>query len=134
MSDEFAAAINKILKSSVNSSDRNVPILSRSKNIERLLDEAKLEYRARKAINIEKKKIASKDRVKTDFATIDAERKLRKVATRGVVQLFNAIRVSQKVVDDAVKEVGGRQKFTSGEAKEVANMSKDTFLEILKGN
>ncbi|CAG8649895.1 2812_t:CDS:2, partial [Acaulospora colombiana] len=85
MSDEFAAAISKILKSSVKSSDQNVlsPILSRSRSIERELDEAKLEYRARKVINMEKKKSASKDRVKTDFATIDKERKLRKVATKG---------------------------------------------------
>ncbi|RHZ64614.1 hypothetical protein Glove_321g34 [Diversispora epigaea] len=133
--EEFASAINKILKSSIKSTtDQKItPILSRSKGIEQRIDEEKLEYRARKASNLEKKKLASKDRIKSDFTTIDRERKLRKIATRGVVQLFNAIHISQKVVDEAVKEVGGSQKLTSREAKDVANMSKDTFLEILKG-
>jgi hypothetical protein len=62
---------------------QNIPVLSRSKGIEREIDEAKLEYKARKAINMEKKKLASKDRVKADLITIDYERKLRKLATRG---------------------------------------------------
>lgn len=34
-------------------------------------------------MTMEKKKLASKDRVKTDFATFDHERKLRKLATKG---------------------------------------------------
>ncbi|CAG8512949.1 4042_t:CDS:2 [Diversispora eburnea] len=122
--EEFASAINKILKSSIKSTtatDQKItPILSRSKGIEQRIDEEKLEYRTRKASNIEKKKLASKDRIKYDFTTIDRERKLRKIATKGVV-------------DEAVKEVGGSQKLTSREAKDVANMSKDIFLEILKG-
>src|SRR2546423_1722408 len=62
---------------------KKAPVLSRSKGIEREIDEAKLEYRARRAINMEKKKLASKDRVKADLAPIDYERKLRKLATRG---------------------------------------------------
>ncbi|KAF0345967.1 Rrp15p-domain-containing protein [Gigaspora margarita] len=80
---DFAAAINKILSSSVKPADRNIPILSRSKGIERRIDDAKLEYRARKAINIEKKKLADKDRIKEDFTAIETERRLRKIATRG---------------------------------------------------
>ncbi|CAG8592566.1 21710_t:CDS:2, partial [Dentiscutata erythropus] len=115
---DFAAAINKILSSSVKPADRNIPILSRSKGIERRIDDAKLEYRARKAINIEKKKLADKDRIKVDFTTMGTERKLKKIATRGVVQLFNAIHISQKIVDNSVKEAGGRERLTTREAKD----------------
>ncbi|CAG8758995.1 5188_t:CDS:2, partial [Dentiscutata heterogama] len=115
---DFAASINKILSSSVKPADRNIPILSRSKGIERRIDDAKLEYRARKAINIEKKKLADKDRIKVDFTTMDTERKLRKIATRGVVQLFNAIHISQKIVDNSVKEAGGREMLTARKAKD----------------
>ncbi|CAG8769833.1 14466_t:CDS:2 [Cetraspora pellucida] len=130
---DFAAAINKILSSSVKPIDKNIPILSRSKGIERRIDDAKLEYRARRAINIEKKKLAHKDRIKVDFTTIDTERKLRKIATRGVIQLFNAIHISQKIVDNSIKEAGGKQRLTTREAKDVSSMSKEKFLDLLKG-
>ncbi|CAG8842562.1 44901_t:CDS:2, partial [Gigaspora margarita] len=92
-----------------------IPILSRSKGIERRIDDAKLEYRARKAINIEKKKLADKDRIKEDFTAIDTERKLRKIATRGVVQLFNAIHISQKIVDNSAD---GKEKLATRETKD----------------
>ncbi|CAG8786299.1 3627_t:CDS:2, partial [Racocetra persica] len=101
--------------------------------IERRIDDAKSEYRARKAINIEKKRLANKDRIKVDFTTIDIERKLRKIATRGVVQLFDAIHISQKIVDNSIKEAGGKQRLTTKEAKDVSSMSKEKFLDLLKG-
>ncbi|RIA87374.1 Rrp15p-domain-containing protein [Glomus cerebriforme] len=125
----FAETMNKLLTAPVN----QTPVLSRSKGIEREIDEAKLEYKARRAISMEKKKLASKDRVKADLTSIDYERKLRKLATRGVVQLFNAIRKSQKTTDDVIKAVGGEPKLTSRDAEDVANMSKETFLDFLKG-
>ncbi|CAG8725876.1 68_t:CDS:2, partial [Funneliformis mosseae] len=129
----FAETMNKLLTATAEPHCQESPILSRSKDIERRINEAKLEYRARRAINMEKKKLASKDRVKTNLTSIDYERKLRKLATRGVVQLFNAIRKSQKVTDDAVKAAGGEIKLTTRDAKDVANMSKETFLDFLKG-
>ncbi|CAG8702684.1 7680_t:CDS:10, partial [Funneliformis caledonium] len=118
----FAETMNKLLTATAEPHCQESPILSRSKDIERRINEAKLEYRARRAINMEKKKLASKDRVKTNLTSIDYEWKLRKLATRGVVQLFNAIRKSQKVTDDAVKAAGGEIKLTTRDAKD------DTFL------
>ncbi|CAB4374359.1 unnamed protein product [Rhizophagus irregularis] len=129
----FAETMNKLLTAPVKPIYQNTPVLSRSKGIEREIDEAKLEYKARKAMTLEKKKLASKDRVKTDFATFDHERKLRKLATKGVVQLFNAINKSQKVTNDAIKAAGGETKLTSRDTEDVANMSKETFLDFLKG-
>ncbi|GBC08083.1 hypothetical protein RclHR1_00790033 [Rhizophagus clarus] len=129
----FAETMNKLLTAPVKQNYQNTPVLSRSKGIERAIDEAKLEYKARKAINMEKKKLASKDRVKGDLATIDYERKLRKIATKGVVQLFNAISKSQKVTNDAVEAAGGETRLTSRETEDVTNMSKETFLDFLKG-
>ncbi|RGB42846.1 Rrp15p-domain-containing protein [Rhizophagus diaphanus] len=130
---DFAETMNKLLTAPVKPIYQNTPVLSRSKGIEREIDEAKLEYKARKAMIMEKKKLASKDRVKTDFATFDHERKLRKLATKGVVQLFNAISKSQKVTNDAIKAAGGETKLTSRDTEDVANMSKETFLDFLKG-
>lgn len=59
------------------------PILARSKGAERKIEDEKLEYKARKVLAAEKKALASKDRVVPDYTTMDYEKKLRKVATRG---------------------------------------------------
>ncbi|CAI2189351.1 7853_t:CDS:10, partial [Funneliformis geosporum] len=135
----FAETMNKLLTVSAQPHCQESPILSRSKNIERRINEAKLEYRARRAINMEKKKLASKDRVKTNLTSIDYERKLRKLATSGVVQLFNAIRKSQKVTDDAVKAAGGEAKLTSRDAKDATSIwcnkvGKKKFTSFIKSS
>jgi hypothetical protein len=59
------------------------PILARSKGAERKIEDEKLEYKARKVLAAEKKALASKDRVVPDYTTMEYEKKLRKVATRG---------------------------------------------------
>ncbi|CAG8433106.1 7777_t:CDS:2 [Ambispora gerdemannii] len=131
--DEFAESMNKILSSQVKTINQKAPILSRSKGIEKRIDEERLEYRARKALNAEKKKFAAKDRVPADYNTADHERKLKKVATRGVVKLFNAIREAQKTAEAAEVVGGGKDKLSTRQAKDVASMSKATFLDALKG-
>ncbi|KAG9297826.1 hypothetical protein G9A89_000131 [Geosiphon pyriformis] len=115
---DFSEAMNKILSSQVKVADKQLPILSRSKGIEKRIDEKRLEYRARKVLNIENKKLASKDRVKGNFTTPDQERKLRKIGTRGVVTLFNAIREAQKAAEEVVEAVGGQNKLTTRQAKD----------------
>ena len=47
-------------------------------------------------------------RVKPDVVKDkETERNLQRIATRGVVQLFNAVQKHQKNVDEKVKEAGG---------------------------
>ncbi|ORX85492.1 Rrp15p-domain-containing protein [Basidiobolus meristosporus CBS 931.73] len=124
---DFADAMAKILGTKLKRSDKEAPILARSKGIEKKIEEEKLEYKARKALTAEKKKLAQKDRVVPDHTTLDYEKKLKKVATRGVVKLFNAIKAQQKEAEGVpvVKAAADKEK--------VASMSKAKFLDILKG-
>ncbi|CAH1759811.1 9705_t:CDS:2 [Entrophospora sp. SA101] len=126
--------MNKLLSSNLKPADQKTPILSRSKSIAKRIDEEKLEYKTRKAISAEKNKNLMKDRVKVelDIEKLDYERNLRKIATSGVVQLFNAIRTSQQATDEVIKSSGGIQRLTTKATKDVTSMSKETFLDMLK--
>ncbi|CAO3676191.1 unnamed protein product [Umbelopsis vinacea] len=125
---------DKILGSNLKGSDKKQPILARSKGAERKIEDEKLEYKARKVLAAEKKALASKDRVVPDYTTMDYEKKLRKVATRGVVKLFNAIRTQQKVTDIAVSRAADTSQTSRAieKAKNVSTMPKSSFLELLK--
>ncbi|KAK9513163.1 hypothetical protein VZT92_026723 [Zoarces viviparus] len=59
----------------------------------------------------------------------DTERALQRVATRGVVQLFNAVRKHQKTIDVKVKEVGGSERK---KAKFLSSVSKKDFIDVLR--
>lgn len=60
----------------------------------------------------------------------DTERNLQRIATRGVVQLFNAVQKHQKNVDEKVKEAGGSVRKR---AKLVSSVSKRDFISVLRG-
>lgn len=118
--------MTNILGSTLTGSDRKQPILARSKGTERKLEDEKLEYKTRKMLAAEKKKLKSQGRVIPDYTSFEYEKRLRKVSTRGgksnqigggtidlfkvgglfilVVKLFNAIRTQQKVTEVAVEQ------------------------------
>jgi len=52
------------------------------------------------------------------------------MTSRGVVQLFNAVRKQQKTIDEEIQEVGGSERRKD---KVLAGMTRDRFLNILKG-
>lgn len=60
----------------------------------------------------------------------EKERNLQKVATRGVVQLFNAVRKHQSNIDEKVKEAGSSERKR---AKLMASVSKKDFINVLRG-
>lgn len=109
-SESFAKAMSAILDSKVKAHDRKNPILIRSKKTAKELESAKLEAKARRALNAEKKISLDKDRVTNlipeENAThiLEQERKLRKIAQRGVVQLFNAIQAAHNVGAEKSKQ------------------------------
>lgn len=76
--------------------------MARSKGTERKIEDEKLEHRARKKLTAERKALKEKGRVIPDYTNFDYEKGLRKVATRGVVKLFNAVRTQQKATEVAV--------------------------------
>jgi len=127
--ENMAEAMSKILGSSLRKADASTPILARSRGAERKIEEEKMEAKARKAISNEKKRLANRDRVKPDYTGMEYEKKLRKVATRGVVQLFNAIKAQQKVTDDLTEKV---RPITTNSKDKVANLTKASFLDLLK--
>ncbi|KAJ3018913.1 hypothetical protein HKX48_002560 [Thoreauomyces humboldtii] len=125
-SSKLASAIGKILAGDLGLKDENRPILAKQRHLERAIDNEKLEARARKIITAERKQKAEIGHVVPEHTTTDYEKKLRKVATRGVVKLFNAIRVAQKTAEDVRSD--GIQK----NADAAPLISKNTFLDMIK--
>ncbi|KAJ3514234.1 hypothetical protein NLJ89_g2489 [Agrocybe chaxingu] len=80
--------------------------LSLKPSIARKRNDEKLELRAKKVLQIEKKEKEDKARVKDVIGGWggESERALRKVAQRGVVRLFNVIQQSQVQVAAAAEE------------------------------
>ncbi|KAF9951284.1 Trimeric GatFAB AmidoTransferase(AdT) complex subunit [Modicella reniformis] len=127
--ESMAEAMSMILGSTLRKADASMPILARSRGVERKLEEEKMEAKARKAISNEKKRLANKDRVKPDFTGMEYEKKLRKVATRGVVQLFNAIKAQQKATEELTEKT---RPITTNAKDKVASLTKASFLDLLK--
>ena len=85
-------------------------------------------YAVRKAKKMEKdNKCRSKPNPAKDRAR---EKQLAKLATKGVVQLFNAVREQQKTLKKDLKDAGGS--FRKRE-KVYKNIDKEGFLEVLAG-
>ncbi|ORZ35045.1 Rrp15p-domain-containing protein, partial [Catenaria anguillulae PL171] len=122
-------AIADILSSKPRAS-ATAPILSRTA-IERKLEEEKIEEKARKILAREHKLDYSKEHVLPSAADLEYERKLRKVATRGVVKLFNAVRAAQHKVK--VVKAKDASVIPSMDTKEkVVSTAKSTFMDILR--
>ncbi|KAJ8975212.1 hypothetical protein NQ317_000210 [Molorchus minor] len=69
-------------------------------------------------------------RVKPDILEKDRERTLQRIATKGVVQLFNAVKMQQKEIGGKLKEAGPLEVKKEAILK---NLDKRTFLDVLMG-
>jgi len=133
----FASALSSILsepyeknsdqKDEEEHSAKVVPILSECKRLkreeERLYKQIRNEKKRKEFVR--KRKLLSNDRhVLPSVNDREMERKLRKLATKGVVQLFNAINKQQK----SVKPV----EFTTQQSAKLEKMSRRKFLQLLK--
>ncbi|KAI9219021.1 Rrp15p-domain-containing protein [Blastocladiella britannica] len=126
-------AIADILSTKVSAAKRAAsaaPILSRTA-IERRLEEQKLEAKARKVISAENKLDYSKEHISPGTADLEYEKRLRKVSTRGVVKLFNAVRQSQQKMRAARAEAKTVVETQAVKAK-VVSTAKSAFLDILR--
>ncbi|KAL8709518.1 MAG: hypothetical protein Q9220_005760 [cf. Caloplaca sp. 1 TL-2023] len=151
----FATSISSILSSKLPNQKRSDPVLARSSTAQAAntaLREAQLEKRARQQIRAEKKALMEKGRVKDVLLgtvmgvndgdieeeegraakIMEQERRLKKTAQRGVVKLFNAVRMAQVRGEEARREalekgvVGSKRK-----EERVGQMSKKGFLELV---
>ena len=77
-----------------------------------------------------KKEIDSIGRKMPNVLERNSERVLSKIATKGVVQLFNAVRDHQKDVKTKLKDAGGS--FRKQE-KVYKNLDRQSFIEMLSG-
>ena len=145
----WADAMNKVLAMGKNS-DKPVSVLSKAKkdNVKNKKPEEMKEKKGGDASDTgseeeedekphipvsvrraKKREIDSVCRVKPDITRRAVEKTFSKVATRGVVQLFNAVREQQKNVKSTLREASNTWK----REKILKNLDKDGFLAVLDG-
>ncbi|KAK5781879.1 rRNA-processing protein RRP15 PWA37_000843 [Arxiozyma heterogenica] len=143
-SKEFSSAVSAILSSHLKAYDRNDPIMARNKKVIKQNEADKLELKAKKALLAEKKKLLDKARKRNilpqvqdtngeDIRNIlEKESKLRKIAQKGVVKLFNAILSTQVKTNKEVSEHLGGIKNKQEREQLITEVSKEKFLDLVK--
>lgn len=145
-SNEFSSAMSAILSSHLKAYDRKDPIMARNKKVLKENESSKLEYKAKKALVAEKKKLLNKTR-KSDIIPIASdehhtgeeireiiakEARLRKIAQKGVVKLFNAILSTQVRTNKEVEDTMGDVRNKSERRELITEVSKEKFLDLVK--
>ncbi|CAJ1061514.1 RRP15-like protein [Xyrichtys novacula] len=126
----WAEAMAKILGKKTPESQTS--ILMKNKELEKIKQREREEQLQKKTQVDKKRAWEMMCRVKPDVVKDrETERALQRVATRGVVQLFNAVRKHQKTVEEKVKEVGGSERK---KAKLLSSVSKKDFIDVLRGS
>ncbi|NWH60122.1 RRP15 protein, partial [Geococcyx californianus] len=124
----WADAMAKVLNKKI--PQNKSTILAKNKKLEKEREKEKQE-RLEKRIKLDKKREwEMMCRVKPDVVKDrDTERNLQRIATRGVVQLFNAVRTHQKNIDEKVKKGGSSDRQR---AKLLSSVSKKDFISVLR--
>lgn len=144
-SSTFSSALTNILSSHLKAYDRKDPIMARNKRVIKQNEADKLEQKAKKAILAEKKKLLNKTRKKEIIPVaaadtnaeeirevLEKERKLRRIAQKGVVKLFNAILSTQVKTEKEVSESLGDVKNRSERKELITEVSKEKFFDLVK--
>lgn len=141
----FSTSIAKILSTKLSQSARQDPVLSRSREAVETSHELaneRLERKARAKLRAEKKEDLDRGRIKDILGlnsgqageVAEEEKRLRKIAQRGVIKLFNAVRAAQVKAEQTEKDE--RKKGTIGiehRQDKVNEMSKQGFLDLIGG-
>ena len=148
-SSAFGSALAKILHTNTPAAAKDTTssaVLSRRKAIERKLEDDKLEERARKQVRSEARLKRDAAHILPEATALNREKLLRKTATRGVVQLFNAVqqvqvereRLEKKKLEEKGSKKGPMKKpeveaFDKKDPlAEAKALSKSSFLDLLK--
>jgi mitochondrial fusion and transport protein UGO1 len=143
----FATSISKILNAKLTTSKRIDPVLSRSKdasNAAKEMSEARLEAKAKQKLRDDKRAKLETGRIKDvlglnnpEISTEDMmeqEKKYKKIAQRGVVRMFNAIRAAQVMGEQAARDAQTQGVVGIDKREQKVNeMSKKGFLELIAG-
>ncbi|PHH75670.1 hypothetical protein CDD80_2189 [Ophiocordyceps camponoti-rufipedis] len=146
----FATSLSKILSTKLSSSKRPDPVLARSAaahEASKAVVDTALEAKARRHLKEQKRKALEKGRVKdvllatnnvggepsvSTAEVLSRERKLRDVAKRGVIKMFNAVRAAQIKATEAEKAAKKSGVIGTDRRKEKINeLSKKGFLELI---
>ncbi|NWI84565.1 RRP15 protein, partial [Pitta sordida] len=127
-SSGWADAMAKVLNKKI--PQNKSTILSKNKSLEKEKQKEKQE-RLEKRMKLDKKREwEMMCRVKPDVVKDrEKERNLQRIATRGVVQLFNAVRTHQKNIDEKMKKAGSSDRQR---AKLLSSVSKKDFISVLR--
>ncbi|XP_067844985.1 RRP15-like protein [Heptranchias perlo] len=126
----WADAMNRILNKKM--PGNKATILAKNKEKQKEKEKRKQAMLERMEQLDKKREWEQMCRVKPDVVRDrDTERNFQRIATRGVVQLFNAVRKHQTSVDEKVKEVGGSERKR---AKLLSSVSKKDFISVLRGS
>ncbi|WYZ38213.1 hypothetical protein EsH8_III_000127 [Colletotrichum jinshuiense] len=144
----FSTSMSKILSTKLSNAKRADPVLARSAEAHQSSKAAvdlTLESKARKQMRQQKKEAQEKGRVRNVLVApeaeaegtstgemLETERRLRKVAQRGVVKLFNAVRAAQVKASEAEKKA--RKDGVVGVVRreeKINEMSKKGFLDLI---
>ena len=128
----WADAMAKVLNTGKNvKSDKPMLLSKAKKDVQKYgLDSEKPKERPALA-RAKRKEMENAARKRPDIVKDKArEKKLTKIATRGVVQLFNAVREQQKTLKTQLDKAG---LSTTKRDKVFKNLDKDAFLDVLSG-
>lgn len=145
-SSGFSTAVTAILSSHLKAYNRNDPIMARNKKVLKQNESNKLEQQAKKALLVEKKKLLNKSRKKEIIPAVtddiksgeeirkvlEKETKLRKIARKGAVKLFNAILSTQVRTEKEVKTTLGDVKNKQEREQLITEVSKEKFFDMVK--
>ncbi|PKY03931.1 Rrp15p-domain-containing protein [Aspergillus campestris IBT 28561] len=141
----FSTSMAKILSTKLPTSARADPVLSRSRTLEQSRTEhadEKLDLQARAKMRAEKREDMDRGRVRDVLGikrgaagpVAEEEKRLRKVAQRGVIKLFNAVRAAQVRGEEAARLERKKGTVGMGEREKTVNeVSKQGFLELISG-
>ncbi|KAJ7341068.1 hypothetical protein JRQ81_004766 [Phrynocephalus forsythii] len=125
----WADAMAKILNKKIPKSKPTILVKNKARDVER--QKEKQERLVKRRQLDKKREWEMMCRVKPDVTKDrETEKNLQRIATRGVVQLFNAVRKHQKNVDEKVKEAGSSERKR---AKLISSISKRDFIDVLRG-
>ncbi|KAJ9589099.1 hypothetical protein L9F63_017603 [Diploptera punctata] len=133
----WADAIAKVLQSKKSKKSKSI-VLSRAKKINDVPIKVKEESQGFNVIehsNLQNsrkkiKELQSKFRMKPTILDRERERRLNRIATKGVVQLFNAVRKQQKNLQSELEDAGGSERKRE---KVMKSLDKRSFLNVLMG-
>lgn len=142
----FSTSISKILSTKLPTAARADPLLSRSRSTAETtsqLADKKLESRALAKLRAEKREVLERGRIRDVLGvergeageTAEQEKRLRKIAQRGVIKLFNAMRAAQVRGEELVREERRKRSIVGMAEREKAvnEVSKQVFLDLING-